>query len=179
MIIPKSFINDIFHQLMDLKIQNNSLNFPLKPYLPLEYNNGFWIIKKLHHNDLKILGSIKNHINNFKKLQIYQNHDILFNDLMADKIDGIIIKDFNEIPINFFVGLVNINEKCTNKDFILFNGFAFRKNNHTEFDTKYQSLFIEVIEKTAKNNKDLWDYIVIQQDKIEHKNQGDQTPSEQ
>lgn len=155
-ILKKSELNNIFNHFHGLKIQFNSSNLNFKPYLNIKYINNYWIIEKQFNKVNNIIGTLKNNsIDHKGSIKFYNDKDILINDLMEDKIDCIAIKNFNEIPMEIFCSFANTKNNLKTS---VENGLAFRKKILNKFDEKKKDLLIKIIEETAKNNKDLYEF---------------------
>jgi polar amino acid transport system substrate-binding protein len=157
LILKKNEITPEFNQWMGLQIRSNSKNLLFKPYLFLRFKKDHWMMEKNNNKNNLVTGVLKNNFfEGYKSVKYYNNMEFLLNDLMEDKIDGIAIRNLDEISCDVFCGIANINKSMGG--FYLNNGFAFRKQPINDFDLNEKQKLIDAIESEAKKNTQLSEY---------------------
>ncbi len=154
-ILKKNEVNEIFNELSGLQIKYNSTKFKI-PCLSLKFMDNYWVIEKNTNKKHNIIGILDNNKISGYQNKIYNNWEIILNDLMEDKIDSIFFKEINDSLLEIGVATANINFDI---GFInLFNGIAFRKNNLNKFDEEQKEYLKKIIENEAANDKNFNNY---------------------
>ena len=154
-ILKKHEINHDFNKFNGIQIKYNSNKIKV-PHLSLKFMDNYWVIEKNNNKKNEIIGTLKNYNIPGYNEKVYDNWEILFNDLMEDKIDSIFLGDISDEKLQTYIGLANINYDIGITD--NYNGIAFRKGETTSFDKDYKTQIKSIIETEASQDKNFNSY---------------------